>query len=232
MTSSNVESKIKKLQAMIEDGATTVNEKEVANKLLEKLVQQYCIDLDKLNAEKPDEISFTISYLRFINHPASSLHSMMTELSKTFSCHVFLSSIKVPGYYCFVISGREEMREQVDYLFTYLHRLMKKLFKLSIFNKERQRLENGFCDGVTSKLREIRENNEKYYGVHSHALIKVNSEFALSTEFAQNQFQFHSSRIGFGAPDRYGLGYNAGRNAQMNKGIKSGNGPISKGFLK
>jgi len=232
MTSSNVEQKIKKLQAMIVDEATTPNEKEVAGKLLERLATQYCIDLDKLNGEKPDEISYKVSFLRFVQPPAENLHSMMTELAKTFSCHIFRSVTHSPGHYCFVISGREEMREQVDYLFTYLYRLMKRLFKLSAFDRDRQRLENGFCDGVISKLIEIRQNNKKYYGVQSQALMKVNNELVLAKDFARKKFILYTSHQVPGQADRHGLGYNAGKNVAMNKGIKSGNGPIAKGILK
>jgi hypothetical protein len=232
MTSSNVEQKIKKLQAMIEDGATTVNEKEVAGKLLQKLVELYCIDLDALNAEKPDEINYKVSYLRWTQQISPNLHTMASELALTFSCHCFKSSSVCPGYIVFVFTGREEMREQVDYLFTYLVRMMKRFFKLSAFNKDRRKLEAGFCDGVVVKLKEIRENNKKYYGPQSQALMRIDNEFALSKEFANKQFSIHYSYAQPGQADKYGIGYNAGKNVAMNKGIKSGNGPIAKGILK
>lgn len=227
-----IEQKIKKLKAMIEDGATTINEKEVASKLLEKLVTQYCIDIDKLNGTlESNNIGSKYSYLRFVKDPSPNVHKMITELGKTFSCHVFLSrSVTPDGNYCFVISGRPEMREQVDYLFTYLFRIMKGLFKLSVFDKDRSRLENGFCDGVIYKLQELRDHNEKYYGQQSQALMKINNEYSLARDFARSQYSLVGSNYRLGESDKYGLGYNAGKNVAMNKGIRQGG--ITKGLLK
>lgn len=215
--------KIDGLKRMMEDAATTAAEKNTAEKLMLKLVEQYCIDMANLDTSQNKNNNEIISILCDIevqDHVQSVIYlKICARISEAFGCYCFRTSRgNVNNGYKYMVYGTLSGTTQVNYLMTNFYNQLNKLGCMAIFRKDTPKIIQGFCDGLHVRLNELKSHMDASTNMRE-GLVKVDTFRKQASELAHAQNKLGRACGVDVKNDRSGIGYNMGRNASLAKGV-------------
>ena len=231
----NIVSKIEKLMAMAKDSATTQNEKDIAERLLKKLADDYFINLEevvngiKSKQDWDNTIGKKLSFLVFTEScPAYDL------IAKSV-CHycgvkIIFSSIPRPGsniypQYSYIFIGENAQCETADYFITYLIRSLRKVSAHKLMRKMKSQIEGGFAQEISARLYKLRTEQDKHIqsNIKVDALVRQRKDEI--EKFTKIEFpRLSHARMGAVGDDKSGIGRSIARDISLAKAINGRNG--------
>jgi len=216
-----IENKIRKLKAMYECETATINEREVAFRILTQLAKDYYVDLNSLDPKVSGEITHICSFVKF-----TELNVYYGQVAKavanSFGCVMFYSlftSGNNTRLHDFTFCGEKQNLEQVDYLVTYLIRHIRKVSTFGVFRQDKLKIEAGFADAVGKRLKKARDEMKDYFKNNQTALVKIDSALQNANTYMRSKFSLNSMFTNRGGPDKYGIGKSMGESVPITKGV-------------
>ena len=135
MSDQEIESKLKKLEQMMNDDGASEGEKSNALLLFEKLVKNYNVDISKRKESSIFEYKSTIAFTPEAFNGV--YHSIATYYAKYFNIYCILQRTDDGKLKYFRYIGKDDDVLMCDYMITHTVRQFQRMFKFKLFSKNK-----------------------------------------------------------------------------------------------